>query len=162
MTYLIDHILKLSLSGVLSQRSHNGTKLLSSDSSITIYIHQHISNDHWKSRLTFIKEGECLFKFWLLANHPYTTAPSSIQCRRAGLHVLIARLSLVSPLTLARAHLIRFWSRWKMDRYSPAICSIEVSYEPYCLLGQLYKRTFSLYCQHPLYASLRRRTRMTL
>jgi len=71
MAHLVDHILKLSLGGVLSQRSHNGTKLLSRDSSITIYIHQPSSPPiTTRDGLTFVKERECLFELWLLAHYP--------------------------------------------------------------------------------------------
>jgi hypothetical protein len=61
ITYLVDHILKLGLGGVLTQRSHNGTKLLGCDSSITIYI---ISSFlvYTKEGLTLVKEGECLLE----------------------------------------------------------------------------------------------------
>lgn len=35
-THLVDHVFKLSLSRVLAERSHNGTELLGSDSSISV------------------------------------------------------------------------------------------------------------------------------
>ena len=71
MTHLVDHILKLSLGRVLSQRSHNCTELLGSDSSITIYIHQPSSSPSTtRDGLTFVKERECLFELWLLAHYP--------------------------------------------------------------------------------------------
>jgi hypothetical protein len=36
-THLVDHVLEFGLGGVLTQRSHNGTKLFGSDGSISIY-----------------------------------------------------------------------------------------------------------------------------
>jgi hypothetical protein len=36
-THLVDHVLEFSLSGVLTQRSHDGTELLGGDSAISVY-----------------------------------------------------------------------------------------------------------------------------
>lgn len=46
--HLIDHILEFSLSWILTQRSHDGAKLLGGDGPITI----------------LIKQGEGLLKLW--------------------------------------------------------------------------------------------------
>ena len=37
VAHLIDHVLQLSLGGILSERAHHGTQLLRGDRSIAVY-----------------------------------------------------------------------------------------------------------------------------